>query len=274
LLALPALAAGPVWKVSQGERTLYVAGTIHILAEADWPLPKAFERAYQASEMVVLETDLGQLQQPQVQLQMMQQLLYPAGETLRQYLSESLYAELTAFALERQLAPDTFLTLKPAGVMLTLLTSEFKRLGIQTAGPDIYFYKRAQSQDKSTAGLEPVTAHISYIAQLGVGHEEAFIRQSLSDLKETEGLMRSIVLAWKAGDVDLLEHAVIRDMQQAYPEVYQSLLVNRNRVWLPKIEAYLATDPIEMVLVGAAHLVGPDGLLRALESAGYQLEQL
>ncbi|MDF2182786.1 TraB/GumN family protein [Neptuniibacter sp. CAU 1671] len=267
-------AEGPVWKISDGERLLYLGGSIHVLAEDDWPIPKAFEKAYQASEAVILETDLGQLQQPQTQLKMMQQLVYPAGETLRQHLSESLYAELTAFALERQLNADTFLNLKPAGVMLTLLTAELQRLGIQSAGPDIYFYQRAQSQGKATAGLESVAAHLDYIAQLGMGDEEAFIRQALFDLHETEGLMRSIVLAWRTGDVDLLEHAVIRDMQETYPAVYQSLLVDRNRAWLPQLEALLKTEAVEMVLVGAAHLVGPDGLLKALQDKGYQVEQL
>ena len=43
--------------------------------------------------------------------------------------------------------------------------------------------------------------------------------------------------------------------------MYQRLLVDRNRNWLPKIEALFARPGRAFVVVGAAHLVGPDGLL-------------
>ncbi len=58
------------------------------------------------------------------------------------------------------------------------------------------------------------------------------------------------------------------------PNGYASLIVDRNRNWILELVDMLATDPVELVLVGAGHLVGEDGLLRALDQAGYTLEQL
>ncbi|MFW1677180.1 TraB/GumN family protein [Pontibacter sp. JAM-7] len=267
-------AEGPVWRITQGNHTLYLAGTIHLLAESDLPLPKVLEQAYQVSDAVVFETDIGHLQQPQVQWQLMQRLIYPPEESLRQHIPAPLYARLTAYALENNLSADTFLRLKPAGVMLTLLNTEFQRLGIHAAGPDMVYHYRAQTDGKPTQGLESVKAHLDYIATLGLGNETRFIQQSLDDLAQTKPVMREIVTAWKRGDRVALSSRVIGDMQQAYPEVYQRLLVARNIIWLPAIEALLETPSVEMVLVGAAHLVGADGLLQALESRGYAVEQL
>ena len=56
------------------------------------------------------------------------------------------------------------------------------------------------------------------------------------------------------------------------PEVYQSLLVDRNRRWVPKIEACVQTRRC-FVVVGAAHLVGPDGLVALLTQRGYTVAQ-
>ena len=56
--------------------------------------------------------------------------------------------------------------------------------------------------------------------------------------------------------------------------MYQRLLVDRNRNWLPKIEALFTRPGRTFVVVGAAHLVGPDGLLQMLKARGYTIEQM
>ena len=37
-----------LWKVSHEDRHLFIAGTVHILGEADYPLPDAFNEAYES----------------------------------------------------------------------------------------------------------------------------------------------------------------------------------------------------------------------------------
>ena len=58
-----------------------------------------------------------------------------------------------------------------------------------------------------------------------------------------------------------------------YPAAYQSLIVERNNNWMPQLEKCLARTTPCMVVVGAAHLVGPDGLLTLLQRKGYRVEQ-
>jgi len=56
--------------------------------------------------------------------------------------------------------------------------------------------------------------------------------------------------------------------------MYQRLLVDRNRNWMPKIEALFARPGRAFVVVGAAHLVGADGLISMLRARGYTVEQM
>jgi len=51
-------------------------------------------------------------------------------------------------------------------------------------------------------------------------------------------------------------------------------LRQRNLKWMPQIEAMLRDSDREFVLVGAAHLVGEDGLLEMLQARGYDVSQL
>jgi hypothetical protein len=66
----------------------------------------------------------------------------------------------------------------------------------------------------------------------------------------------------------------IADMQEEAPELYDSLLLQRNLNWVPQIESMLRDADTEFVLVGAAHLVGDQGLLDLLSRKGFQVKQL
>jgi uncharacterized protein YbaP (TraB family) len=63
-------------------------------------------------------------------------------------------------------------------------------------------------------------------------------------------------------------------MNKEFPELYQSLLVQRNNNWMPKIDQYLSDKQVEFIIVGSLHLHGAEGLLKKLKDKGYLLEQL
>lgn len=263
-----------LWKVSHAGSYLYLAGTVHVISKTDLPFPSAFDAAYTDAQEVVLETDLAELFSPATQLKLMQQLSYQDGRTLQQFISPSLYAELNELIQKRGMPPNMLLMMKPSGVMMTLLALELQRLGIGQSGPDSVFFQRAVADSKPVSGLESVDEHIRFVANMGEGNEERFLRQTIIDIEQTEVMMRDIVQKWKQGDSVGLERAVLDDMREQYPRVYASLIVERNENWLPQITAMLNDSDTEMVLVGAAHLIGQDGLIRALKQAGYIVEQM
>jgi hypothetical protein len=85
--------------------------------------------------------------------------------------------------------------------------------------------------------------------------------------------MTKLMAAWKAGDAPGVEQIVLSEVKND-PLLYQRLLVERNKTWLPKIEALFARRGHALVVVGAAHLIGPDGVVAMLKSKGYTVEQL
>ena len=97
---------------------------------------------------------------------------------------------------------------------------------------------------------------------------------SLSDVEQLPAMMKSMKDAWRRGDLKKLEKIGISDLQNDFPEIYKTLLVDRNNAWIPQIEAMVRTKEIELILVGALHLAGEDGLLAQLKARGYQIKMM
>ena len=75
-----------VWKISRGGNSLFLGGSVHILRDDDYPLPDEFDRAFSQSSMLVIETDVEQLSDPDVAQYLMSNMFLPGNKTLRSIL--------------------------------------------------------------------------------------------------------------------------------------------------------------------------------------------
>ena len=76
--------------------------------------------------------------------------------------------------------------------------------------------------------------------------------------------------AWLAGDTVELHTLFNSNFTERYPQLYQVLIVQRNRAFAHKIEALLKGDGVVFVAVGQGHLVGPDSVQADLAADGIQ----
>lgn len=269
-----ALSDTMVWRVSDGKTAVYIGGTVHVLRKSDYPLPKAFEHAYQQADTVVFETDLDAIDTLPVQQLMLQRMTYPDGRKLRDVLRPETYQALQQHCAEIGLPIENFQAYKPAMIVVTLLFAELRRLGIGEHGVDKNFHIRAKQDGKALGSLEEIDQHLDFVANMGMGEEDQFIRYSLRDLDRIGDMMDSLLSAWRTGDLDTLQTLLNKDFKRDFPKLHQSLLVERNNHWIPQIKAMYQQQGTEYVLVGAAHLLGEEGLIRQLQRAGYQLDRL
>ena len=109
---------------------------------------------------------------------------------------------------------------------------------------------------------------------MGEGNEDGFINYSIKDLENIKNKYEAMVSAWITGNVRQLDKLFVAETKKKMPIIYKEILVDRNNNWLPMIDAYGKTPEKEFVLVGAAHLVGPDGIVKALRDKGYRVEKL
>lgn len=267
-------ASSSVWKISNGKTNLYLGGTVHVLAADDYPLPAEFEQAYALANTLVLETDMAKLESVEFQKTMMKELSYPLGQSLVQHLTPDTYALLAEFCASRGISMHAMNQFKPSMVSLVLTMTELQRLNLSGVGVDNYYNAKAERDGKALGQLETVEQQLDFIADMGNGKDDELIRYSLEDIKELPTFMQEMKTAWRVGNNQALIDLAITPISKDFPDIYQSLLVIRNTNWLPKIEAMFDNDDTELVLVGALHLVGEDGLLQRLEASGYKVTQL
>ena len=70
----------------------------------------------------------------------------------------------------------------------------------------------------------------------------------------------------------LLARSDIENGEEMFEEVNQQLLINRNADWETKLPDLIIGKDV-VIAVGAAHLSGESGVVRALERAGYPISQ-
>lgn len=275
LISAGTQADSSVWRVSSGSNVLYLGGTVHLLRPSDYPLPTEYEDAYLDSDELYFETDITAMTTDlNIQVQMLQRLTYQDDRTLRTVLSTEAYDALNAYAMSTGLPLMMLEKMKPGLLISTLQVLEFQKLGFTPQGVDAFFNSRAMGDGKNTGALESIEEQIGFIAAMGEGNESEFVLLSIADLEDTEQMMAQMISAWRSGNARQLKELFVDDMRDQAPEVYDSLLRQRNLKWMPQIEAMLRDNDKEFVLVGAAHLVGEDGLLEMLQARGYDVSQL
>ena len=102
--------------------------------------------------------------------------------------------------------------------------------------------------------------------------QEALLRATLDDLDSQMSNVKTMAEAWSRGDTGSLEKLLLTEMKTA-PDLYARLLVERNANWVASVETCVTQKTSCFVVVGAAHLIGPDSLVAMLRKKGYTVEQ-
>jgi uncharacterized protein YbaP (TraB family) len=261
-----------LWKIQNGAGVLYLAGSVHALSADIYPLNAAFQRAFDASGALVEEIDLGGGGQITSSLMLLGKGVFQDGRTFDQVVSKETAALVTA-RLKDTVPPEVLKPMKPWMVDLMLAATELQKEGLDpNLGLDKYFFDKAQAAGKPVIGLETAESQIDRLDQMPPALQEQMLRSTLEDLDTQRNSLKSIVDAWRRGDARTLETTLLAGFTD-YPAAYTSLIVERNRNWMPQLESCLSRSSPCFVVVGAAHLIGPDGLLTMLQRKGYRVEQ-
>ena len=266
--------AASVWKVTDGENSVYFGGTIHILKAENLPLPSEYDRAYAASDKLVFETDIDGVKTAEFQQKMLSKLTLPDGMTLQSHLNDETYTALKRHLDSRGLPIVEFHRFRPSMVALIISVMEYEVNGLDQDGVDQIFATKAKVDGKPIEWFESVDEQLDFIVNLGGGDDNAMINYTLDEIQTLPALIDDMLSSWRDGDLEKLNKSVVEAMEKTSPEIYTSLIIQRNNNWMPKIMQMLEDKPTEFVLVGAAHLAGKDSIFAKLEAKGYKIAKV
>lgn len=262
------------WKVTGPQGVMYLVGSVHLLTKDFYPLNPALEKAYKDADLLVEEVDIAELSGAGSQLSMLTRGMQPSSKPLDTVLSAATMALLSKKAQEVGLPLEALKQFKPWMIALTVEALEWQKAGFDPElGLDKHFYNQARADGKTVQALETIDYQISRFDEMPLELQDHLLAETLKSIDTEQASMSRLIEAWRSGDGAAVERIVLKDLQQE-PQLYQRLLVERNKNWLPKLDALFARKGRAMVVVGAAHLVGPDGLLAMFKAKGYKVEQL
>ena len=273
-LAVSSNAKSCLWKVTSETGSLYLQGSIHVLTTESYPLAPAIEQAYTESAALVLEVDMKEMTKPETQQRIMQKAMLPGSKTLQDVLSPDTYQQFNSLCEELGLPIITLTKFKPWFAATALALVKMKKMGFDPQhGLDKYFHDKAVADSKPVIGLESIDFQINLFDDLSKSNPNDFIKHTLADLAVIDSEMEAMETAWRTGRIDTVGELVAEGFK-GYPNFYKTFVTDRNKLWIETLERLLKEAETHMVVVGAGHLPGKDGLLELLKRKGCTLEQL
>jgi uncharacterized protein YbaP (TraB family) len=265
-----------LWRVMSKSSTVYLLGSIHMARGDIYPLAPVIEKSFDASAALALEADISKVKGDELLQEMMASATYPDGEDLKGHISTATYALLQQEMEKLGLPMEPFARMRPWFIAMTIESLEFLRLGFDpTNGIDIHFANEAEGK-KRIIELESFDYQIRMLNGFSDRDQELFLIYTLKDLSNLSGAADELMEAWQKGDVKSMETLVTKTVKES-PElapVMERLYTRRNIEMSSKIEQFLKNRETLFVVVGAAHLVGKEGILEILKVKGYSIEQL
>ncbi|MDP9007693.1 MAG: TraB/GumN family protein [Pseudomonadota bacterium] len=257
-----------LWELHGKHNTVYILGSIHVLRPTDYPLAPAVLNAYGNAKSIFMEVNLQEIDSQQMQTELLASARLPQGKTLPDIMGKQRYARAGVLAREVGVDISIFDAFAPWFVAEAISQLQLQQLGFQpTSGVEMFFLEHARSDGKSVAGLETVHDQIALFDALSMDAQADYLVSSLEEAHDLPKEVDDMVHAWQRGDTvwfaDQLKSEFGRD-----PALYQSVLVARNRKWVPKIEALLNDDRNYLVIVGTGHLVGRGSVIELLGKDG------
>lgn len=271
-LAVPAARAEgpPVWSVAGRTNTVYLFGSVHLLKPGEFVLQGALEEAYEDAEAVFLEVDMDDLSPLELAAATAHRAIDPQGRSLDELMGGDA-------ALARDRAREAGIDLSLLGQLepwfagLTIVSLALARDGyVADAGVEQVVQVRAAADDKEILGLETLDEQLAALDSMEIGVQREFLLKALDDAQRPADALETFLRSWREGDDEALAEELASEFAGA-PELYRSLMLDRNRNWVERISGLLDDSRDYLVVVGALHLVGPDGLPALLAARGLRV---
>jgi uncharacterized protein YbaP (TraB family) len=270
----PQAAQGPaLWRISDKDSEIWLFGTVHVLPPTlKWRGPK-IERAFDGAETIYFETATDAPAQSTIAAMVQRYGYNKPGVALSSLISGADRARLARICAKLHIAPAQLEPARPWLAAVQISVAEVMAQGqAQAAGVEQVLDADARAHNKKRAYFESAEEQIRFFADLDTEVQLQFLSATLREIENEPGDVDTLDQAWARGDVKTLSRELNRDLRSAGPEIYAALIRDRNRRWADEIDTMMKGSGTAFIAVGAAHLVGKDGVPALLRAKGYVVE--
>lgn len=271
-LSGPALADPALWEVSDADSSLWVFGSFHILPEGTQWRTELFDGVLAEADQVVFEADIRPAAAAELFADSVARGIYADGTLLTDVIDAALEAQLRQRAATMATPIGMMLAMRPWLVTTTITAEAMAANGLDAAGVEAILLP--EIADARLGFLETGAEQLDVLAGAPEDEQLAMLEATLADLDALPEQMQRMKAQWLAGTPEQLLELFAMEMGGFETAFLDRLLYARNQNWLAPLAAMLAENQENLVVVGAAHLVGDGSLLDLLEQAGYRVQRV
>ncbi|MBI5939997.1 MAG: TraB/GumN family protein [Caulobacterales bacterium] len=278
-LAQTAQAAPALWAVRDHDSTIYLFGTMHILSpETRWRTPE-YDKALADSSVVWFETDVEA--DAETVGRAMARYAFDFRRPLKDKVSPATMAKVRKAMKGFAGDPRMVEYMQPWIVAMMVQVAPAARSGLTSVnGADMTISRDLTTDDQIVRYFETVEGQLRILADLPQNVQVRMLEDAVAGI-DAVGLGEVDAedidfgeSAWVNGDIQLYGSAMAIAMRDSRPALYEALLRRRNQAWAAILAREMRGRGVEMVNVGALHLVGEEGLVALLRKRGFVVERI
>ncbi|PLX21700.1 MAG: TraB/GumN family protein [Salinivirgaceae bacterium] len=253
-----------LWKIEgNGIQTSYLYGTFHLIPESEFHLSEAVKNAFKTSNQIIMELDMDN---PQVQMGIMQHMGMKEGNSLKSMLKETTYVKLDSILKATMgMGMAAFDKVKPFMVASMLIPTIIEG---KIASYEGTFIQMAKEQEKEILGLETVADQMSIFDKIPYEQQAEELAEMVDDKEKAIAIFNQMIDLYKAQDMNGLYNLFMKYYETE--EEVDLMLNNRNANWIEPITE-LTTNKSSFIAVGAGHLGGDKGVVQLLKNKGFKV---
>lgn len=266
------------------DNKIYLFGSIHMADDRAYPMNDKIMEAFNNSDSLGVEFDLVAYSKDfSKQVETIKLMLCEENKTLADYLNEETYEMLIKYLKDNKAYNKAYEVYKPV-LLYTLITNvagEKSNLD-SNKGIDNYFLKEAKKNKKEILELESPEFQYNLLISFPDELFDMMIKESITEEELMIEELKQLYEAWLKGDAKGIADSEekdeddLKDLDENILEMLEDynykMLTDRNNSMTKKVDDYFKNKKNVFVVVGAAHIVGEDGLANQLQELGYSVE--
>jgi uncharacterized protein YbaP (TraB family) len=261
-----------LFKLRTEKTVMYFFGSVHIGRSDMYPLPEAVQKAFAASDNLVVEADILDAVPGEVMSLYRNKLSYRSPDSLDRHLDAEHLDKLQKALGRFGLPYERIAAFKP--ILVDSILSEYgaANLGYSPRdGIDLFFMRAAKEKKKRVLELETLAEQVEALGRIPEQAQIQLLAASLDELDTMKDDLLALIEAWRKGDLDAcyaMEEKEILNVP-GLESVFPILITERNRTMEKRIKAMIDRGGAYFVVVGTGHFAGPESVIDLLRKEGF-----
>lgn len=275
---------GILWRATKDGKTVTVVGTIHLPDPRLAPIVAQVRPALEASDLLIIEASSEDEAAMQTLAVTNPEMFFiTEGPTLIDLLTTEEWQQVNDRLAELDIPGFFAAKFQPWYMSMALAVPPCAMNSLKTGekGLDRQLELLANAADIPIATLDDTEAVLRLFADEPLDVQLDGLRVSLKTQADGDASTSTLIEAYFEGRIReswefariLIGQSGIENGAEMFEEINQTVLIGRNADWEKQLSDLIEGKNV-VIAVGAAHLSGESGVLRALERLDYEVEPL